>query len=237
MKILSIDTSSNICSVAALEDTDIIIEKHLQDEKTHSQKLMAMVDGVLKACALSLKDFDLLACSIGPGSFTGVRIGVATVKAFNDVTNIPISSVSSLESLAYNTLDSNFINKANLVCSIIDAKNDNIYYGLFERKGTNFERIEDLNAKNIDVMVENFKKYHNSPILFVGDGAKKHQYTLTKYFKRSTFVEDKYNVQTAISIGKAAFYKYEQGLYGDSNSILPLYLRKSQAERALNGEL
>ena len=236
MKILSIDTSSNVCCVAALEDTDIIIEKHLSDNRTHSQKLMPMVDELLKSCNLSLQNFDLFACCTGPGSFTGVRIGVATVKAFYDVTNIPICSVSSLESLAYNTLDSNFSNKSNFVCSIIDAKNDNVYYGLFERKDNIFEQIEELNAKNIDIMIEDFKKYHNIPILFVGDGAEKHQYTLTKYFKKSTFVEDKYNIQTASSLGKAAFFKYQQGDYGDSNSIIPLYLRKSQAERALDGE-
>ena len=236
MKILSIDTSSKVCSVAALEDTDIIIEKHLDNELTHSQKLMPMVDGLLKACKLSLKDFDLFACSTGPGSFTGVRIGVATVKAFNDVTNIPISSVSSLEGLAYNTLDSNFSNKTNLVCSMIDAKNDNVYYGMFEKKNENFEKVEELNVKNINDMIEAFINYHNTPILFVGDGAEKHQYSLTKFFRKATFVEDKYNVQTAISIGKAAFFKYKEGFYGDSNSIVPLYLRKSQAERVLDGE-
>ena len=211
MKILSIDSSSKVCSVAALEDTDVIIQKHVEDEKTHSQKLMPMVDELLKACNLSLKDFDLYACCTGPGSFTGVRIGVSTVKAFNDVTGIPISSVSSLESLAYNTLDSNFRDKSNLVCSVIDAKNDNVYYGLFERIGENFEICEELNAKNIGEMIEALKKYHSSTILFVGDGAEKHQYTLTKHFKKSTFVEDKYNVQTAVSIGKAGFYHYKKG--------------------------
>ena len=236
MKILSIDTSSRVCSVAALEDEDVIIEKNIDNEKTHSQKLMPMVDSLLKACNLSVTDFNLFACCIGPGSFTGVRIGVATIKAFCDVTNIPICSVSSLEALAYNTLNSNFDNTSNLVCSIIDAKNDNIYYGLFEKKHEGFEQIEELSAKNIDDMINELKKYYTSPILFVGDGAEKHQYILTKYFKKATFVEDKYNIQSATSLGKAAFRKYQQGNYGDSNSLIPLYLRKSQAERAIQGE-
>lgn len=110
MKILAIDTSSKICSVAILEDTEIIIEKHIEDELTHSQKLMPLIDELLKKCNLKIKDFDLLSCCIGPGSFTGVRIGVSTVKAFYDVTSIPIVGVTSLESLAYNTLESNFNN-------------------------------------------------------------------------------------------------------------------------------
>ena len=236
MKILSIDTSSKICSVSILEDTDLIIEKHIENELTHSQKLMPLVDEVLKSNNLTLSDFDLFACSIGPGSFTGVRIGVSTVKAFCDVTNIKISSVSSLESLAYNTLNSNYKNDAKLVLSMIDAKNDNVYYGLFERKDDIFTPIEELGAKNIDEVINLLENYHSSPILFVGDGAKKHQYNLLKYFSKATFVEDKYNNQTSTSVGKAAYNHYINGNYGDSNSITPLYLRKSQAERALEGE-
>ena len=236
MKILSIDTSSKICSVSILEDTDLIIEKHIENELTHSQKLMPLVDEVLKANKLNLSDFDLFACSVGPGSFTGVRIGVSTIKAFCDVTNIQIASVSSLESLAYNTLDSNYKNDASLVLSIIDAKNDNVYYGLFERKNDVFTPIGELGAKNIDEMIETLKKYHSSPILFIGDGAEKHQYHLLKHFSKATFVEDRLNKQTSASVGKAGYYHYMNENVGDSNFITPLYLRKSQAERALEGE-
>lgn len=236
MKILSIDTSSKICSVSILEDNEIIIEKHLDNELTHSQKLMPLIDEILKSNNITLSDLDLFACSVGPGSFTGVRIGVSTVKAFNDVTNIPIVAVSSLESLAYNTLDSNYKNDAKLVLSIIDAKNDNVYYGLFKRNDDTFTLVEELDAKNIDEMIETLKKYHSSSILFVGDGAEKHQYHLLKHFSRATFVEDKHNRQTSTSVGKAGFHHYINGNYGDSNSISPLYLRKSQAERALEGE-
>lgn len=236
MKILSIDTSSKICSVSILEDTDLIIEKHIENELTHSQKLMPLVDEILKSNNVALSDFDLFACSIGPGSFTGVRIGVSTVKAFCDVTNVQIAAVNSLESLAYNTLDSNYKEDANLVLSMIDAKNDNVYYGLYERKNDTFTAIEELNCKNIDEMIEILKKYHSSSILFVGDGAEKHQYYLLKHFSKATFVEDRFNKQTSASVGKAGFHHYMQGNVGDSNFITPLYLRKSQAERALEGE-
>ena len=236
MKILSLDTSSKICSVAVLEDTDVIIEKHIENELTHSQKLMPLVDEILKQTNLTLKDFDFYACSVGPGSFTGVRIGVSTVKAFCDVTNVPIVSVSSLESLAYNTLASNFTNDADLVCSILDAKNDNVYFELFKKLDNHFELIENLDAKNIDEMITLLKKYHSTSILFVGDGAKKHQYKLLEYFSKATFVEDVFNKQTSNSVGIAGYYHFKNGNFGDSNSITPLYLRKSQAERALEGE-
>lgn len=200
MKILSLDTSSKICSVCILEDTNIIIEKHIENELTHSEKLMPLIDSLLNSCKLKLSDFSLLSCCSGPGSFTGVRIGVSTVKGFNDVTNIPISSVSSLEGLAYNTLNSNYTNVADLVCSIIDAKNDNVYFGVFKKIDNHFEILENLDAKNINEMIVSLKKYHSTNILMVGDGAKKHQYTIQKYFNKATFVEDIYNNQTSTSI-------------------------------------
>lgn len=97
MKILSIDTSSKICSVSILEDTTVILEKHTNDEKTHSQNLMPLIDELFKDTNLTLDNIDLLACSQGPGSFTGIRIGIATIKAFADAKNIPVVGVTSLE--------------------------------------------------------------------------------------------------------------------------------------------
>lgn len=234
MKILSLDTSSNICSVAILEDTNIVAQKCIENELTHSQKLMPLVDEILTQTKLTLKDFDFYACCTGPGSFTGVRIGVSTVKAFCDVTNVPVVGVSSLESLAYNTL--NFANNTDIVCAVLDAKNDNVYFGLFKKIESHFELLENLDAKNIDEMIATLEKYFNTPILFVGDGSKKHQCKLQEHFSRSIFTPDLYDKQTAISVGISGYYHYANGEAGTSNSIVPLYLRKSQAERALEGE-
>lgn len=236
MKILSIDTSSKICSVAIMQDDDLITTLHLDDEKTHSQKLMPLIDKILKECNITLKDIDAISCCVGPGSFTGVRIGVSTVKAFCDVNNTPIVSVNSLESLAYNTLNSNYKKDIDIVCSIIDAKNDNVYFGIFKEENNTFLPIEDVSAKNINEVLEILEKYSNKEILFVGDGSVAHKYAILQKFSNWTFVEDKLNSQTAISVGKCGYYKFAAGLYGDSNSISPLYLRKSQAERALEGE-
>lgn len=232
MKILSVDTSSKICSVAILEDDEVLLENSIDNALTHSQKLMPMIDNILKESNLKLSDFDLFACSVGPGSFTGVRIGVSTIKAFCDVTNIPISSVSSLEGLAYNTFNSNY--KENIICSLIDAKNDNVYCGLFKKENNKIIQLEDYLAKDINEIIDILnKKYSNNSILFVGDGAQYHKYLISQKISKTTFVEKKLNDQTAASIGKAGFEKFKYGLYGDSNSISPLYLRKSQAERSL----
>lgn len=233
MKILAIDTSSKICSVAILENDELLIEKHIDDGTTHSQKLMPLINDILKECNLTLSNLDLFACCIGPGSFTGVRIGVSTIKAFCDVTNIPVVGVSSLEGLAYNSLNSNY--KESLICSLIDAKNDNVYCGIFKKENDNFIQLEDLCAKNINEVLEILAKY-NSSILFVGDGSVYHKYSICQKLSKTTFIESDLNDQTATSIGKAGYNKYKQGLTGDSNFISPLYLRKSQAERALEGD-
>ena len=236
MKILSIDTSSKICSVAVLEDNNVIIEKNINDSLTHSQKLMPMIDNILNELNMKLTDFDLFSCSVGPGSFTGVRIGFSTVKAFCDVTNVPVTSVSSLEGLAYNTLSSNIESNSTIVCSLIDAKNDNVYCGVFKNESDEFVQLEDLCAKNINEVLNLLDKYSSSSILFVGDGAVCHKSLILDKFRNSLFVEDELNKQTSVSIGIAGFNKYNKGIYGDSNSLSPLYLRKSQAERALEGE-
>lgn len=233
MKILSIDTSSKICSVSVLEDTNVIIEKNIDDMATHSQKLMPMIDSILNELNMKLIDFDLFSCSVGPGSFTGVRIGVSTIKAFCDVTNVPATCVSSLEGLAYNTLSSNIENNVTVVCSLIDAKNDNVYCGIFKNESDEFIQLGDLYAKNINEVLVILNKYSASTILFVGDGAVYHKNLILEKLPNSIFVEPEFNKQTSVSIGIAGFNKYNKGFYGDSNSVSPLYLRKSQAERAL----
>lgn len=238
MKILAITTSSNICSVALLEDSNVLMEKHISDAKTHSQKLMPLIDKVLKAQNISINDIDLYACSNGPGSFTGVRIGISTVKAFADVTNKSIISVSSLEGLAYNVNQSYFKHETDIVCSLIDAKNNNVYFGLFKKAGNyDFEPLEDFKTSNINEIIDFLEQHYSSePIIFVGDGAVCHKYNILSKLSKSIFVMESFNGENSISIGKCGYYKFKKGLYGDSNSITPLYLRKSQAERALDGE-
>lgn len=229
MKILAIDTSSKICSVSILEDKNVILEKHSDDEKTHSQKLMPLIDELFSETNLALNNIDLLSCCLGPGSFTGIRIGIATVKAFADAKNIPVVGVTSLESLAYN------IQKNGLIASLIDAKNDNVYYSLFSFDGDKYSQIGDYSADTIQNILDTLSIY-DDPILFVGDGAIAHKSKILSTIKNPNFASESENLQTSISIGKSAYTKFKLGLSGDSNSILPIYLRKSQAERQLDGE-
>lgn len=223
MKILAIDTSSKICSVSVLEDNNVIIEKHNDDEKTHSQKLMPLIDETLKQVNLTLDDIDLLACCQGPGSFTGIRIGISTVKAFADVKNIPIIGVTSLESLAYN------IENGGLIAALIDAKHDNVYFALFESLNGNYKTVIESTTDEIDKIISCLEQY-NKNITFVGDGAEVHRDLISQRIPNSTFASEFQNVQTSISIGKCAYNKYNSSDYTKKYSISPIYLKKSQAE-------
>lgn len=223
MKILSIDTASNLCTVALLEDNVCIKEIIVDDARNHSEKIMPVIEQVFNDTNLTLKDIDLIVCDKGPGSFTGIRIGVGTVLAFQDSLNIPCVGISSLEALAYN------VNQEHdgLICSLIDAKNNNVYLGLFEFKNNQYIQISEFEFKTITETISLLKNYSN-PITFVGDGSIVNKEILSKNFNDCTFCDK--NDLSSYSLGLAGLYNYKKGI---ETSVMPLYLRKSQAERAL----
>lgn len=227
MKILSIDTSSNLCAVAVLEDTNLIKENILDDTKNHSEKIMPVIAQTLEEANLKLTDIDLIVCDKGPGSFTGIRIGVATVMSFVDSLKIPSIGISSLECLLYNVL----LNKtrASYVCSLIDAKNDNVYFELYSISDNQSSSIISADCKNINELIDLLKSYDN--ICFVGDGTISHKDILSSSLNNVMFSE--HNQISSYSLGIAGLYAYNSGRRDD---LLPLYLRKSQAERTKQGE-
>ena len=223
MKILSIDTSSKICSVAVLDNKNVLKEENLNNGLTHSESLMPLIEQILIDTNLALKDINLIVCDKGPGSFTGIRIGVGTVLAFKDSLNIPCVGISSLESLAYN------IDSDGIICSLIDAKNNNVYFGVFEKKNNIVTQLEELSFKTIKEIIPILTKYDK--INFVGDGSIIHKEHLLSNLNTCTF-SDK-NDLSSFSLGLAGLNAYNQNTNFD---LMPLYLRKSQAERALGNK-
>lgn len=216
MKILCIDTSSKLCSVAILEDFNLINKLELDNGLTHSETLMPLIKKLLIESNLSLNDIDLLVSDIGPGSFTGIRIGVSTVKAFSDSLNIPCVGISSLEVLAYN------IENDGLICSTIDCKNDNCYFALYECISGNYNILEKPDAKsNDDVLNLLNTKYSNSFINFVGDGIKN---------------ASSINKLDIKNLGIAGLKKFIAN-NNIGEDVLPMYLKKPQAERQLEEKL
>jgi len=214
MLILAISTSSKICSVALLEDDKILNEINIENQKTHSENLLPLIDDVLKSQNKKISEVKLIACDNGPGSFTGIRIGISTVKAIAEVNQIPVVSCSSLEALSYN------INEASsTLCSLIDARNNQVYCGIFDNT---HNLLEDYIADDINVIINHLAKYEK--ITFIGDGSVLHHRLLSGLFSIDNNIH-------AGNVGICGFNKYKNGTFETADSIVPMYLRKSQAER------
>ena len=186
---------------------------------------MPVIEQALQETSLNLNTIDLIVCDKGPGSFTGIRIGVGTVLAFQDSLNIPCVGISSLEALAYN------VEQDGLICSLIDAKNNNVYFGLFEHKNDEYSQIGNLEFKNINEVLSLLQE-QNTSITFVGDGAATNKILIEDLIPNSMFCIK--NDLSSSSLGLAGYETYTKGI---STSVMPLYLRKSQAERALEEKL
>ena len=244
MKTLCIDTSSKICAVAILDNDKLIREIELNNGLTHSESLMPIIKDIFEETNLTLNDINLLICDIGPGSFTGIRIGIATVKAFSDSFNIPIIGVSSLTSLAYN------IKSEGLICSLIDCKNNNCYYSLYKLKDNTYTLLEAPTADSIENCIKLLNyKYNDKKITFVGDGALIYREHILSDCNNSSiyFSDDEINDINILNLGLAGIDIFNDknkdiihGKNTDKNNsnnyndnILPLYLKKPQAQRQL----
>ena len=238
MKILSIETSNKICSTAILEDKNLIKKIELNNGLTHSETLMPLIKQILEETKLSLSNIDLLVCDIGPGSFTGIRIGIATVKAFTDSLNIPSVGISSLEGLAYN------IKSEGLICSLIDCKNNNCYFSLYELKNNTYTLLEEPKADSVENCLNYLNyKYSNSVITFNGDvslykelieNTSKNFILLESTNTQFNNVKINSNNIDVYNLGIAGFNKFNKN--GKDENLLPLYLKKPQAQRQLEGK-
>lgn len=212
MKILAIDTTSKICSVALLEDDKIIDEINLDSGLTHSENLMPLVKDILEKNQIELKEINLIGVDVGPGSFTGIRIGVASVKAMAEVWNIPVASVTSLETLARN------VETTNPIVSLIDARNNQVYMGVFDNQ---YNKIEEYLADDINIAIEKIKKYET--INVVGDGSVLHKEFLIQNIKNIEFSE--INEQYASCVGKMSYKKSLENDLKNADTVVPIYLR------------
>ena len=220
MKNLSIDTSSEICGVSLLEDDKLIDDNSLNNGRTHSENLMPLIKEILDRNNIDLSGIDLISIVVGPGSFTGIRIGIATVKALAEVHEIKIADVTSLEALAENIVG-DFIK-----IGLIDARNDQVYCGIFDRENN---LLEKYIADSIDYAIEQITKYKGKNIAVSGNGAIKYRELLSEKISNIIFCED--NIQKAENVGKIGYRKYLRNELQASDTVMPFYMRKSQAER------
>ena len=230
MKILSIECSAGPASAAVTENREVISSAFANVKLTHSQTLMPMIENVLSQALLKISDIDGIAVTAGPGSFTGVRIGIAAAKGLAAPRSLPCAAVSPLLAMAYNYSDTDCT-----VCAVMDARCNQVYNALFDIKNGKISRLCDDRALMCGELAEELKKMSQKAekrVIIVGDGAGVF-YPFAKDIPGIILSDTKNRYQNAVSAGLAAYDIFESGKAITPDRLLPVYLRLPQAEREL----
>ncbi len=215
MKILGIDTSSKFLSIALTEDSNIIVEHSLLLDRRHSSLLVPEISKILKKKNLSIDDIDAFIVGLGPGSFTGLRIGVSTIKGFGITTKKPCIGVSSIDALALNANG----NESTIV-PIIDAKRQNLYSAIYKKEKYQTVKKTDYLLLNIDTLMKKIKK----EAVFLGDGINLYRQKITQFNKKAVFLEEEYWYPKSSNLIKLGLRKIKGYKKSDLNKLNPIYL-------------
>lgn len=227
MKIFAVDTSAKSASVALVENGEIKGEYFINTMLTHSETLMPMVDLLFKSVRFEPKDIDFFAVNCGPGSFTGLRIGIAAVKGMAFAMNKPCVAVSTLESMAYNLSLENSV-----ICAVMDARCSQVYNALFNVENGEITRICEDRALQIDELMSELKNIKQK-IILVGDGAKLCYEKMSLEFENIEIAPENVRYQKASSTAFAAEKYVQSGEIVTCAQLMPTYLRLPQAQREL----
>jgi tRNA threonylcarbamoyladenosine biosynthesis protein TsaB len=225
MRILSLDSATESATCAILDDSTVLSEITFNCKKQHAELLLPIIDELLKNTGMSISDIDGFVASKGPGSFTGLRIGLATIKGLCQGSNKPFVTVSTLDSLAYNLAYTDGI-----ICPILDALRDNVYTALYTFDGNKLNRISDYINVSLDELITILKK-KNCSVSFVGAGTLKFKERLISQLTNVTFAPTHLNLAKASSLGELGLNLLLSGIEDDIYASVPIYLRKPQAER------
>lgn len=222
MRILAVDTSASVASCAVVEDEKLVCEQILNNKLTHSQTIMPMIASALTQSELTAADIDLFAAVTGPGSFTGLRIGVSAVKALAHAVGKPCAAVSALEAMAYNFICSDCI-----IAPIMDARRGQVYNALYRAQNLSLKEIAAPRAIGIEECCGELEKI-GGRVIFLGDGLPVHREIIRERLgSAAVFAPANLNAQMAGSA--AVLAKSKKQLH--YSELAPFYLRKSQAER------
>lgn len=223
MLILALDSTAIVASVALCRDEKTIASFTVKNGNTHSETLLPMVEAVLKSANVGVSDIDLFTCSVGPGSFTGVRIGTATIKGLAFGQNKNCLGVSTLEALAENLVPFDGI-----ICPVMNARRGQLYNALFRcENGVPVRLCEDRAISVADLATELAEK--GEPFALCGDGIAEFRRLAPNSapVSVSSLLED----QSAVCVAKAALRRANAGENGTDAALAPVYLRLPQAER------
>ena len=222
MRILAVDTATTSCSVAIVDNTSLLSEFTLAKEETHSKHLMDMIKAALRMSGLNFSDLDGFAVTRGPGSFTGLRIGISTIKGLVVASEKPVVGVSSLEALALQVSYSR-----DLICPILDARRGEVYFSRYRFLNGHLKKQTKERVEPPDQAVEDL----NESCLFVGNGALLYkEMILEKMGELASFAPLIKNTIRASTMAYLSMAKFENNDTDDIEKILPYYIRKSDAE-------
>lgn len=230
MKILSIDCSAVPCSAAISESGNIIASAFTNVKLTHSQTLLPMVESVLASSKTAIGEIEGFAVSAGPGSFTGVRIGISAIKGLAGPKNLPCVAVSTLHAMAQNFKSTDCV-----LCAVMDARCSQVYNAFFDIKNGEIRRLcEDraLLCEELADEIKNIAQNSEIRVIIVGDGAEIF-YEYVKDFKNVILADSMHRYQNAVGVALAAQEDIENKNFISAEEILPVYLRLPQAEREL----
>ena len=225
MLILAFETSAKACSVAIHDGQKLLGESYQNTGLTHSQTLMVMAEDLLKSCGKTAADVTHLAVAAGPGSFTGVRIGVSAAKGFAWGAELPVYGVSTLESMALSlgALHGH-------VCCCMDARRKQVYNAIFLAENGKLTRVSEDRAISLEDL-KNELEHIDGPVFLVGDGAELTHKTLSGEIPGLILPPEHRRQQRASGVALAAIEAMNRGESADGAALQPNYLRLSQAER------
>ncbi len=224
MIVFGIDTCCMAATAALMSDDHLAAQIMINNKKTHSQKIMPMIEFMANQADISIADIDCFAAAVGPGSFTGVRIGVATVKALAHASDKPCVAVSTLHALANNVSEFDGI-----ICPILDARRGQAYNALFE--GRCLKRLCDDRAYSIEELCAELG-HTDKEIIFLGDGVSVFEdYIKNTLGSKAVFAQRMDRMNLAASVAEIGYRKMLSGDTCSYCDLVPQYLRLSQAER------
>ena len=228
MKILAVDSSGITASVAVYIDGVVTAVNSVNNNKKHSQTLLPMIEHVMKQADINVSNLDDIAVAEGPGSFTGLRIGAATVKGLSFATGKPIIPVSTLAALAYN-----FAGMDGLICPVMDARRGQVYSAVYTFCNDVINEVYEPEALAVDELLERLCKEHpGERVIFPGDGVLVHEKRIRDVMKDRAFIALSHQrFQSAASVAMLAAQMYADGIFVSGADFEPVYLRLSQAER------
>ena len=226
MNILGLDTSTMMTTCAVINEDKLLGEYSLNQDMTHSEKLVPMIKEVLDNLNMKVRDIDLYGVACGPGSFTGLRIGVATIKSFAHLFDKPIVGVSTLEALAYN------LPYNEVVVPMIDARRNRVYTGIYTWEDGTIKELMAPDVLPIDELMAKLMDFDE--VVFNGNGTFLYRDTLKSTLgNRVRLATIGQNMCRATSICELAKIKYDKGEVDNYFTLAPEYLRESQAQREL----